>query len=268
MPWPGLPVRRTMGAWVSTTRTRATSSNRRGRRSFIRRGCLAAHGRIWAQDTRVCVWLRPWQLPGVTPACRRADDEHGGRHDAVSSAVLGEVGQGGPQYALESGGRVLDGEYRCCRVPARSYQQLAALGHVRDVHEDHQRALEPAESGPVDEAAGVIGGYVPGHDGHFLGHALLGYRNSGERRCSRRTAHSRHDGHRHARLGAGGHFLEATTEQVRVIALESDHEPSCHGAVLHDLVDVFLGSGRARPAARVLSRGFSGSGSPPPSGCW
>lgn len=47
--WPGPPTRRTMDSWASTTRTRATSPNRRGRRWMPRRparsrpGC----GRRW-----------------------------------------------------------------------------------------------------------------------------------------------------------------------------------------------------------------------------
>jgi hypothetical protein len=73
----------------------------------------------------------------------------------------------------------------------------------------------------------------------------VGDRDAGQRGGGDRAGHARHDQHRHAGRGAGQGLLAAAAEDVRIAALEPDHELPHERPLDQDPVDLLLGLGRA-----------------------
>ena len=86
----------------------------------------------------------------------------------------------------------------------------------------------------------MIGRDVPGDHHHLVGHPPVRHRDAGGRRTGDGAGDPGDHRHRHTRGHTCREFFESPAVDVRIPALEADHELARLGAVDEDLVDRLL----------------------------
>ena len=102
-----------------------------------------------------------------------------------------------------------------------------------DAHEQHQRAVQRRQRGPVEAL-------VTGGDGDLTGPAAVGDRDAGLRGHRDRTRHARDDLDGDVGRQAGQRLLAAPAQHERVTALQTHHPATCPGVLHQEPVDLLL----------------------------
>jgi hypothetical protein len=163
-----------------------------------------------------------------------ADDHHGRRPYADLTGPLSDVDERAPDEPLPRTEAVLYDRRRGVGRASVFDQLAGGLRQLAHAHEEHQRAVDSGQRGPVEAL-------VPRHHGELLGEPALCHRDPSGGRYGDRAGHARHDFDRHAGLPARVDLLPAAAQDERVAALEPDDVVTGPSLLDQDLVDLGLG---------------------------